>query len=96
MKKILHKIHAQPPQFRLMLSVIIAGTITAIIAVIWMYGLFGGSGNQSQSDNAPSPFNSLVSSIKTTVQNSPVSSSSANQVQIINADDASSSAQVNQ
>jgi cytoskeletal protein RodZ len=64
MRRIIHKIRLQPPEFRVMVAVIAAFMVTAVIAVFWASTLSVGIFQQEKTDTTPSPISSLVSNIK--------------------------------
>ena len=87
MKKIIHKIRLQPPEFRMMVAVVLAVVLTVIIGAFWLATLSSGP-TQEESTNAPSPFSTLVSSVKTIISSSKPATpdaSSGNTVQVIDA-----------
>lgn len=86
MKNILQKIRNKPPEFRMVLAVILAVIVTGLIATGWVWSLTS-SQKPADQNNAPSPFAALGQSIKSTVQNSHIKSSTETNTQIINAND---------
>ncbi len=94
MRKIIHKIRSQPPQFRVMVAVIAALVVTAGIAVLWAFSFSKGPVDET-STVAPSPLSALVDTVKNTIQDSKEDHANAgdatNPVQVINADDATAS-----
>lgn len=69
MRRIIHKIRLQPPEFRLMIAVIAAFVITSVIAVFWASTLSTGIFQQERTDATLSPISSLVSNIKGVISN---------------------------
>ena len=70
MRRIIHKIRLQPPEFRVMVAVIASCILTAIIAIFWASTLSVGTFQREQTDTTPGPISSLVSNIKNTIQRS--------------------------
>jgi len=90
MKKTLQKIRSKSPEFRLMLSLILAVLLTGVVAVFWGMSL----SFRSVKSVDQAPFDSMVSSIKGTVSTIGSNSEASNQAgdedlsgtQIINVD----------
>ncbi|MEI8223553.1 MAG: hypothetical protein WCG20_00345 [bacterium] len=87
MRRIIHKIRLQPPEFRVMIAVIAAFMVTAVIAVFWASTLSVGIFQQEKTDTTPGPISALVSNIKGVISNtSPendMTNKSGNSVQVI-------------
>ena len=87
MRRIIHKIRLQPPEFRVMVAVIAAFMVTAVIAVFWASTLSTGIFQQEKTDSTPGPISSLVSNIKGVISNAGSENNttdrSGNAVQII-------------
>lgn len=68
MRRIIHKIRLQPPEFRVMVAVIAAFVVTAVIAIFWASTLSTGTFQQEKTDTTPGPVSSLVSNVKSAFQ----------------------------
>lgn len=68
MKRILQNIRSRPPEFRLMVAVILALIVTILIGVGW--GMTFSRRVKNNTEKAPSPINALGGSIKNVIQNS--------------------------
>lgn len=92
MRKVIHKIRMQPPEFRGIIAVLLAIIMTSIIGYFWVGTLSTGT-FQRETSTAPSPFNSLIKNIRDVTKKSPDESprpESPNSIQVI---DQSSGAQ---
>lgn len=69
MRKVIHKIRMQPPEFRGIIAVLLAIIMTSIIGYFWAGTLSTGT-FQRETSSAPSPFSSLVGNIRDVVSNS--------------------------
>lgn len=86
MRRIIHKIRLQPPEFRVMVAVIAAFIVTGVIAVFWASTLSTGTFQHERTDTTPGPITSLVSNIKDVVTHARPETSpdqSGNAVQVI-------------
>lgn len=94
MRRIIHKIRLQPPEFRVMVAVIAAFVVTGVIAVFWASTLSSGTFQHEKTDTTPGPITSLVSNIKDVVTHArtetPDNSSGNNTVQVIDSGTTSS------
>lgn len=68
MKRIIHKIRLQPPEFRMMVAVVAAMIITGAITALWVMSWSTGP-TREETSSAPSPLSALLGSIKGTIQN---------------------------
>jgi len=86
MRKVIHKIRMQPPEFRGIIAVLLALIMTSIIGYFWIGTLSRGT-FQEETSNAPSPFESLVGNIRDVVKRSQdevvIPSTSPNRIQVI-------------
>ncbi len=87
MKRIIHKIRLQPPEFRMMVSVGLALLFTVIIGIFWGISLSTGP-VQEEKTNVPGPLSVIIDSAKSMFSGSkeqikPVSTE--NVIQIIDA-----------
>lgn len=99
MKKILHKVRQQSPEFRLAVAFGMAFIMTGIIAVLWGTTIRLGNGSATQKSDTPGPIDALVGSVKNVVSQPKQSImqtetdaqgaevQTQNTVQIINVDD---------
>lgn len=85
MRKVIHKIRMQPPEFRGIIAVLLAIIMTSIIGYFWVGTLSTGT-FQRETSTAPSPFSSLIGNIRDVVNKSPDEqprATSPNSVQVI-------------
>lgn len=69
MRRIIHKIRMQPPEFRVIIAVLLALVMTSIIGYFWV-GTLSTSTFQKETTETESPFQSLVTNIKDVVSQS--------------------------
>ncbi len=68
MKRILQNIRSRPPEFRLIVAVVLALIVTILIGIGW--GMTFSRRVKNNSEKVPSPLNALGGSIKNVIQNS--------------------------
>ena len=86
MRRVIHKIRLQPPEFRMMVAVVAALVLTGIIAALWAQTL--SVEPKTIKTNAPRPFDALVENVKGVFTSSTLETTSipsGNTVEIIDA-----------